>query len=121
MRSVPVGGDPSHRVRPGYEGGLAKTPREGVETLYDLAKDAFQRYGGRDCMGTREFKGWKVPGKVKSFGGISWKSFSQIGTDAHKFGAALRANGMVPVPATTSLKKVTTGSRIAIFENTCAE
>eukprot|EP00522_Entomoneis_paludosa_P008779 CAMPEP_0172447754 /NCGR_PEP_ID=MMETSP1065-20121228/6982_1 /TAXON_ID=265537 /ORGANISM="Amphiprora paludosa, Strain CCMP125" /LENGTH=724 /DNA_ID=CAMNT_0013199121 /DNA_START=71 /DNA_END=2245 /DNA_ORIENTATION=- len=121
VRSVPVGDDFSHRVHPDYTNGLATTPREGVATLYDLAKDAFQRYGGRDCMGTREFLGWKKPGKVKHFGKTSWKSFSTVGTEAHKFGAALRANGCVPAPDTTDLSKVTTSSRIAIFENTCAD
>jgi hypothetical protein len=121
VRSVPVGNDPSHRVHPDFKGKLATTPREGIATLYDLVWDAFSRYGGRDCMGSRQFLGWKTPGKVKHFGDVSWKSYSQIGTDAHKFGAALRANGMVAAPATTDLEKVKTPSRIAIFENTCPD
>mmetsp|Transcript_6473 Transcript_6473/g.16585 ORF Transcript_6473/g.16585 Transcript_6473/m.16585 type:complete len:725 (-) Transcript_6473:151-2325(-) len=121
LRSVPVANDESHRVHPDFKGHLATTPRDGVATLYDLAKDAFQRYGNRNCMGSRKFLGWKEPGKVKEFGETSWKSFAQVGVDAHKFGAALRANGCVPAPPTTNLKKVSTSSRIAIFENTCPD
>ncbi|KAL7561234.1 hypothetical protein ACA910_004155 [Epithemia clementina (nom. ined.)] len=122
VRSVPVGDDPSHRVHADFKGNLATTPREGVATLYDLAKDAFQKYGGRNCMGTRKFLGWKVPGKVKHFGEeVLWRSFAQLGTDAHKFGAALRKEGVQPAPGTTLIEKVKTPCRIAIFENTCAE
>lgn len=121
MRSVAVDGKESHRVHRNFTQGLATTPREGVATLYDLVKDAFQRYGTRECMGTRKFLGWKTPGKVKEFGETTWKSFAQIGIDAHKFGAALRSNGCVPAPDTTDLEKVKTSCRIAIFENTCAD
>jgi long-chain acyl-CoA synthetase len=120
MRSVPVNNDESHRVDPRFKNKLASQPHPGVETLYDLAKDAFKRYGARNCMGTREFLGWKNP-KVKEFGGISWQSFSEVGVQAHKFGAALRSAGLQPSPPTTNLDKVTTPCRIAIFENTCAD
>jgi len=121
LRTVPVADDESHRVDPRFKGKLAETCREGVATLYDLASDAFTRYGGRNCMGTRQFLGWKVPGKVKQFGDVSWRSFTEVGVQAHKFGAALRAAGIVPAPATTSLDPVKESSRIAIFENTCAD
>lgn len=121
VRSVPVENDPSHRVHPDYKGALAETPREGVATLYDLAKDAFQRYGSRNCMGTREFKGWKVEKKIKHFGDVTYLSFSDVGVQAHKFGAALRAAGMKAAPSTTDLSECKTPSRIAIFENTCSE
>lgn len=121
MRSVPVGDDESHRVDPRFKGNLAKTPHPGVETLYDLARDAFKRYGPRNCMGTRKFLGWKVPGKVKHFGDVTWRSYSEMGVEAHKFGAALRSAGVQPAPASTTLDKVKTPCRIAIFENTCAE
>jgi long-chain acyl-CoA synthetase len=72
-------------------------------------------------MGTRQFLGWKTPGKVKHFGPTSWRSFQQVGVEAHRFGAALRAVGLIPAPEQTNLNKVTTPSRLAIFENTCAE
>jgi len=121
LRSVPVGDDPSHRVHPDYKGRLAQTPREGVATLYDLAKDAFARYGSRNCMGTRVFKGWKTPGKVKHFGDIEWLSFAEVGVQVHKFGAALRSAGMKPAPSTTDLSMCTTPSRMVIYENTCAQ
>lgn len=120
MRSVPVGDDQAHRVDPRFKGMLATTPRKGVETLYDLAKDAFARYGSRRCMGTRTFLGWK-DAKVKKFGETTWRSFSEVGTDSHKFGAALRSVGLQPAPYSTTLDKVTNPSRIAIFENTCGE
>jgi long-chain acyl-CoA synthetase len=120
-RSVPVADDEAHRVHPFYKGKLSTTPREGVETLYDLVKDACERYAPRKCMGSREFLGWKVPKKVKEFGGVSWKTYGQMGEDAHKFGAALRSKGMQPAAYSTTLDKVTIPCRIAIFENTCAE
>ena len=120
-RTVPVGDDESHRVDPRFKGKLVETPREGVSTLYDLVSDAFTRYGARRCMGTREFLGWKTPGKVKHFGDVSWKSYAEMGAEAHKFGAALRAAGVVAAPSTTTLDPVSNASRIAIFENTCAE
>jgi len=121
LRSVPVDDDESHRVDPRFKGNLATTPRPNVETLYDLAKDSFKRYGNRDCMGTRRFLGWKVPNKVKEFGpDIEWKSFAEMGVEAHKFGAALRSSGLQPAPFETTLDKAKTPCRIAIFENTCA-
>lgn len=113
--------DESHRVDPRFKGKLAETPREGVTTLYDLVADAFTRYGGRNCMGTRQFLGWKVPNKVKQFGDVSWRTFAEMGVEAHKFGAALREAGVVPAPSTTTLDPVKESSRIAIFENTCAD
>ena len=121
LRTVPVADDPSHRVDPRFKGKLAEIPRPGVSTLYDLAKDAFSRYGSRHCMGTREFKGWKVPGKVKHFGDVQWRTFAEVGVQVHKFGAALRAAGLKPAPETTTLEVCKTPCRIAIYENTCAE
>lgn len=121
MRSVPVANDPSHRVRPEFRGNLAVTPIEGCFTLYDAVSSSFLTSGSRNCMGTREFLGWKVPKKVKHFGETKWLSFAEVGVMAHKFGAALRAAKVVPAPDTTSLEKVKESSRIAIFENTCAE
>jgi long-chain acyl-CoA synthetase len=122
LRSVPVNdGAPSHRVDPRYKGALTKTPREGVATLYDLAKDSFSRYGSRHCMGTRDFKGWKVPGKVKEFGDVHWLTFADVGVKAHKFGAALRAAGLKPAPISTDLYQCKDPCRVALFENTCSD
>lgn len=121
-RSVPVADDEAHRVDPRYKDKLAAQPRQGVETLYDLAKDAFARFGSRRCMGTREFLGWKVPGKVKHFGDdIHWLTFSEVGVQAHKFGAACRSAGLQPAPYTTTLDAVKSPCRMAIFENTCRD
>ena len=121
LRTVPVADDEAHRVDPNFKGNLASTPRDGVATLYDLAKDAFNRYSDRQCMGVREFLGWKVPGKVKHFGGITWRTFSDVGELSHKFGAALRKEGLVAAPDITTLAKIKTPCSLAIFENTCPE
>ena len=122
MRTVPVDTDPSHRVDPRYKHKLAATPREGVETLYDLAKDAFARYGSVRCMGSRVFQGWDVPGKVKRYSEtITWRTFSDVNVEAHQFGAALRSAGLQPAPYSTTLDRVTIPCRMAIFENTCPE
>jgi long-chain acyl-CoA synthetase len=72
-------------------------------------------------MGTREFKGWRVPGKVKEFGDIQWLTFADVSVKAHQFGAALRAAGLQPAPKTTNLQQCKEPCRIAIFENTCAD
>jgi len=120
LRSVPVADDQAWRVQPDFKGNLASTPRKGISTLYDLAKDSFSRYSDRNCMAVREFKGWYKP-KVKHFGDTSWRTFEQVGTESHKFGAALRARGLVAAPDTTTLDKIKTPCSIAIFENTCAE
>ena len=120
LRSVAVADDESHRVDPAFKGNLVRHPREGVDSLYDLANDAFIRYADRPCMGVREFLGMKTE-KIKHFGGIHWRTFEQVGVASHKFGAALRAEGLVPAPTTTTLNKITTHCAIAIFENTCPE
>uniref|UniRef100_A0A7S1VIL3 AMP-dependent synthetase/ligase domain-containing protein n=1 Tax=Grammatophora oceanica TaxID=210454 RepID=A0A7S1VIL3_9STRA len=120
MRSVPVADDPSHRVDPAFKANLAKTPREGVVSLFCLAKDSFSRYSSRKCMGTRKFLGWKSP-KVKHFGEVQWKTYGEVGEASWKFGAALRKEGLVAAPTTTTLDKITTPCSLAIFENTCEE
>jgi long-chain acyl-CoA synthetase len=123
VRSVPVGSDPAHRVDPKFKGKLIEVPASsGGTTLYELSVFAFQRYGSKNCMGSRKFLGWKDP-RTKEFekGTINWLSFSDVGTKAHKFGAALKAKGMVAAPPTTDLKACKTPCRMAIFENTCAE
>ena len=118
-RSVPVADDESHRVQPDYRT-PATTPIEGAETLYDLAKIGFSEYAEHRAMGYRDFLGWKSK-KVKEFGDTHWKTYAEVGAESLKFGAALRAAGLVPAPPTTTLAKVKTNSRLAIFENTCPE
>eukprot|EP00567_Pseudictyota_dubia_P012315 CAMPEP_0197442618 /NCGR_PEP_ID=MMETSP1175-20131217/8593_1 /TAXON_ID=1003142 /ORGANISM="Triceratium dubium, Strain CCMP147" /LENGTH=726 /DNA_ID=CAMNT_0042973129 /DNA_START=225 /DNA_END=2405 /DNA_ORIENTATION=+ len=128
VRSVPAkdaGDDQTHRVHPDYKDELATKPRgSNYQTLYDITKDALVKYADRNCMGTREFLGQKSA-KVKHFGGIKWKTFAQMGKEAHAFGAALRAHGVEPAPSTSTreetLAKITTSCSIAIFENTCAD
>lgn len=120
MRSVPVNDDPTHRVMPEFKGKLAVTPVEGAFTLYDLTKIAFETNGDRQCMGIREYQGMHAP-KVKKFGEITWLTYRQVATKVYKFGAALRAAGVVPAPEKTTLKKFTTSCSVAIFEDTCPE
>lgn len=122
VRSVPVGDDPSHRVMPDFKGDLLKTPVQGAATLYDLTKVAFEKYASRPCIGTRPYLGWYNKPKVKKFGtDITWLTFGEVGTRVYKFGAALRAAGVVPAPTTTSLDKFDTSRSLAIFEDTCPE
>ena len=121
MQSVPVKDDPAHRVCLAAVDGLAEMPRPGVTSLYDLILYAKREHGHNKCMGTREFLGWKSP-KVKHFGDkITWISFVEMEEIALKFGAALRSAGCQPAPPTTTLDKVKTPCRMAIFENTCAQ
>lgn len=107
-------------MQPDFRNKLATTPRLGKKNLYDLANEAFKVYGDRNCMGIREFKGMYKP-KVKHFGETSWRTFAQVGEEAHKFGAALRARGIVAAPDVATLAKIKTPCSIAIFENTCPE
>jgi long-chain acyl-CoA synthetase len=121
LRTVPVADDESHRVDPRFRAQLITTPRPGMDTLYDITKVAFERFGSRHCMGTRHFLGWRTP-KIKEFGpDTTWKTYAQVGQQANQFGAALRSAGVQPAPYSTTLEQVTTPCRIAIFENTCAE
>jgi long-chain acyl-CoA synthetase len=121
VRTVPLGDDPSHRVHPQFKDARVTKPSTGAATLYDMAKSSFETYADCVCMRRRDFIGWKSP-KVKEFGSnVEELTYKQVGEKAHKFGAALRANGCVPSATTTDLEKVTQPCRIAIFENTCPE
>lgn len=121
MRSVPLGDDPSHRVHPTSVKERAKIPSNGAKTLYDMLKFSCEQHRDSVCMRQRDFIGWKTP-KVKEFGDkiIQW-TYGEVSDIVHKFGAALRAAGLVASPPTTNLDKVTTSCRIAIFENTCPQ
>lgn len=122
LRSVPVGDDESHRVKAGYQGGtLLVSPRSGSTTLYEGSQYGFDTFAARNCMGTRQFLGWKVPQKVKEFGTLSWRTYAEVRTDSAQFGAALAHAGVQAAPTTTTLTKTTRNCRVAIFENTCAE
>eukprot|EP00934_Nitzschia_sp_Nitz4_P003456 Nitzschia sp. Nitz4//scaffold474_size5614//320//2673//NITZ4_009213-RA/size5614-augustus-gene-0.2-mRNA-1//1//CDS//3329552704//3446//frame0 len=121
LRSVPLKDDPSHRVQPDYVDARATVPKNGVTTLYELFKESAKDFANCVCMRKRHFIGWKSP-KVKEFGeDITEWTYAQVSEKIHKFGAALRAEGLVASATTTTLDKVETPCRIAIFENTCAE
>lgn len=124
LRSVPVADDESHRVAAAaYRDNLVERPYPGVDSLYDLTKDAFEKYASRPCMGTREFLGQHEGNpKVKAFGpNLKWRTYAEVGTEALKFGAALRSVGLTAAPKNTTLEKLKTPCAFAIFENTCAE
>eukprot|EP00558_Chaetoceros_sp_UNC1202_P012874 CAMPEP_0197232316 /NCGR_PEP_ID=MMETSP1429-20130617/234_1 /TAXON_ID=49237 /ORGANISM="Chaetoceros sp., Strain UNC1202" /LENGTH=720 /DNA_ID=CAMNT_0042690295 /DNA_START=76 /DNA_END=2238 /DNA_ORIENTATION=- len=122
VRSIPVGDDPSHRVNSDYPKERVRTPPTGEKTLYEIASKSFTRYAGMACMSTREYQGMHtVKPPVKKFGGVTTKTFEEVGRDAHKFGAALRSAGVVSAPDNATLDAITTPCSLAIFENTCAE
>jgi len=121
IRSVPVKDDPSHRVHTSFKGKLLQYPPSGEKTLYEISRNSFEKNASRKCMGSREFLGMEGK-KVKKFGpDISWKSYAEVGAMSRKFGAAIRASGVVPAPSTTNLEATSTPCSVAIFENTCAE
>ena len=71
-------------------------------------------------MGQREFLGQHTP-KLKKFGRVSYRSYEQVGDASLKFGASLRAAGLVPSREKATLDQLTTSCTLAIFENTCPE
>ena len=122
IRSVPVGDDPSHRVRTNFKGKLIEKPGDNLDTLYALIAAAFKKYADQKCLGTREYLGMHtLQPPVKKFGDVKWKSYKEVGDMSVKFGAALRGAGLVPSVDVATLDKMTTPCSIAIFENTCAE
>lgn len=122
MRSLPVNEDPSHRVHAQYKDNLVTTPPQGQTTLYELSKSAFSQFATKKCMGTREYLGMhSLKPPVKHFGGVQWRTFADVGNDVLKFGAALRAAGLVSAPEKATLDAITTPCSLAIYENTCAE
>lgn len=125
LRSVPATndtGNEAHRVQVGYKDNLIHCSERGAETLYDMAKLAFDSYGEKNLMGKRPFLGMKSS-KVKEFSNTTeWLTFAQVDHMSHKLGAALREiGGLQSASTTTSLEKVKSQCRIAIFENTCPE
>lgn len=117
--SVPVGSDPSHRVKPGYVKELMRSP-PGQDTIYGIQKVVFSTYASSTAMATREFLGMLNP-KVKKFGKQNTTTYAEVDRASHKFGAALRSHGLVAGPSVANLKKFETPCSLAIFENTCPE
>jgi len=121
LRSVPVADDESHRVNAKFKGNQINTPVEGVTTLHELALNAYKRFGHRNSMGQREYLGQHTP-KVKKFSEVTtFRTYDQVKDASIKFGASLRAAGLVASPETTNLDQLTTSCTLAIFENTCPE
>lgn len=121
MCSVPVNEDESHRMNARHKDKLLDTPFEGIQTIYELQRRSFNLYPSARCMGTREYLG-PLDAKVKKFGDIRWKTYSQVGNAANSFGAALRGvAGLTAAPTVASIERLTTSCSLAIFENTCAE
>lgn len=121
-RTVPVKDDPSHRAHKDFKDELMTLPVGYEKTLYEISNSSFERFSTNNCMGTREYKGMKsIKPPVKIFGDIMWKTFGEVGEEVHKFGAALRAEGLVSAPDVATLDPLTTPCSIAVFENTCAD
>jgi long-chain acyl-CoA synthetase len=120
MRSVPVNNEESHRMNARHKDKLLATPFEGITTLFELQRRSFNLYPSARCMGTREYLG-QLNAKVKKFGDVRWKTYSQVGIAANSFGAALRGAGLSAAPKVASIEKFNTPCSLAIFENTCEE
>jgi long-chain acyl-CoA synthetase len=93
---------------------------EGVTTLHELALNAYKRFGKRPAMGVREYLGQHNKFQ-KKFGDVSYRTYDQVGDAAKKFGASLRAAGLVSSPDKATLDQLTTSCTLAIYENTCPE
>lgn len=120
LRSVAVGDNPSHRVKATHPHRRLTSIYDNVDTLHMLQLRAFTLYAHKRCMGTRVYFGQLNP-KVKKFGDVIWRTFEDVGKDSHRFGAALRASGLVAAPRQTTLDKLSDPCSLALYENTCAE
>lgn len=120
LRSVPKNSDEAHRVPAKYADAPKTSPYPGVTTLYELAKYAANKFGDRHAMGQREFLGMKTA-KIKKFGEVSYRTYEQVNDASLRFGASLRAAGLVSSPSKATLDQLTTPCTLAIFENTCPE
>jgi len=119
-RSLAVDGVQSHRRQSKFISGLITRPAGGESTLYEITKNAFNKFPTTKCMGTREYIGQKSE-KVKEFGDVQWRTYADVQKTAIQFGAALRGAGLVAASPTTDLKQLKAPCSVALFENTCAE
>ena len=120
LRSIPKDSDEAHRVPTEYASAPKITPYPGVTTLHELATYAAKQFGDRPAMGQREFLGMHSA-KVKKFGDVNYRTYEQVNDAARRFGASLRAAGLVSSPEKATLDQLTTPCTLAIFENTCPE
>jgi len=110
---------------------LTTTPVEGCDTAYALMKNSFETFADLQAMGTRKFLGWhkseKVKFPLKIFGNSSWKTYAEVGDDAHAFGRGLIALGMQPISEAESaacvseFRQITGPHCLLIFEETSAD
>ena len=122
MKSVALNNDPSNRTFEGFEEKRIETPSTGAKTLYEIAKNTFEKHGEHVGMKKRQFLGMEGPKKPKFGKELIEYTWKEVGEKAHRFGAALVGHGMCAAPETTTLEKNTSKPcRMAIFENTCAE
>ncbi len=119
LRSIPVDGDETHRVNTVHKGKTI-TPVKGVTTLHELTQNSFKRFGSRPAMGVREFLGQHDKLR-KKFGGVSYRTYDQVGDASKKFGASLRAAGLVPSANKATLDQLTTSCTLAIYADTSPE
>lgn len=122
LRSIPLDSDPSHRVHADFPKDRLDHPPAGSSTLYEISANSFRNFATQKCMGTRTFLGMhSVNPPVKHFGDVNWLTYEQVGQRSLKFGAALRAAGLVAAPKAATLDAITTPCSLGLFENTCAE
>lgn len=120
LRSVPVAADESHRVQAKYKDNLLTSPVEGVTTLHELAVHAYKSFGDRNALAQREYLG-EHNKKQRKFGDVSYRTYDQAKDASFKFGASLKAAGLVASPDKATLDQLTTPCTLAIFENTSPE
>ena len=109
------------------KGVLMTRPFPEVGTMYDMVARAVRKYGPQRSLGTRQLlevkteEGQRFPTKV--FGQTEWRTYKQVGEQAHDFGSGLRALGMVPMNLAegTPCESVEGGHTVLMYEDTCAE
>mmetsp|Transcript_46360 Transcript_46360/g.100815 ORF Transcript_46360/g.100815 Transcript_46360/m.100815 type:complete len:745 (-) Transcript_46360:100-2334(-) len=105
-------------------GTLCKSPFPEVTTLYELLKRAWDRYSDMDAQGIRPLLRWQTdeghrfPAKV--FGETEWRTYSELGSCAKKFGMGLRALGIEPQPE-GDFDDLKGKFKILMYEDTCAD
>jgi len=110
---------------------LCTTPVSGCDTAYALMNNSFKQFADLKAMGTRKFLGWHTPEKakfpLKIFGDSSWKTYADVGDEAHAFGRGLVSLGMQPISEEDSLActngfgQITGPHCLLIFEETSSD
>mmetsp|Transcript_24798 Transcript_24798/g.80211 ORF Transcript_24798/g.80211 Transcript_24798/m.80211 type:complete len:770 (+) Transcript_24798:163-2472(+) len=102
------------------------SPAKAIRTTATLLDEIAEKYGDRECMGTRTFEGdYKPEGAkfaLKTFGETTWLTFGDLRRRALAFGSALiQECGMEPLPVGADVEKVTGPHTILLYEDTSAD